>query len=56
MDPRAIRKVNFIKPAQMPYTNGVGQVYDSGAFAHMLERASELSDWDGFATRARRPR
>ncbi len=51
MDPRTIRKVNFVKPAQMPYTNGVGQVYDSGAFAHMLERASELSDWDGYAAR-----
>lgn len=51
MDPRAIRKVNFVKPSQMPYTNGVGQVYDSGAFAHMLERASELSDWDGYAAR-----
>src|ERR1700746_826385 len=33
MDPRAIRKVNYIKPAQLPYTNAVGQVYDSGAFA-----------------------
>ena len=41
IDPRAIRKVNYIKPAQLPYTNAVGQVYDSGAFAHMLERASE---------------
>ena len=41
MDPRTIRKVNYIKPAQLPYTNAVGQVYDSGAFAHMLERASE---------------
>jgi aerobic carbon-monoxide dehydrogenase large subunit len=51
MDPRAIRKVNYIKPAQLPYTNAVGQVYDSGAFAHMLERASELADWDGFAAR-----
>ncbi|QUS41044.1 xanthine dehydrogenase family protein molybdopterin-binding subunit [Tardiphaga alba] len=51
MDPRAIRKVNYIKPTQFPYTNAVGQVYDSGAFAHMLERASELSDWDGFAAR-----
>lgn len=51
MDPRAIRKVNYIKPAQFPYTNAVGQVYDSGAFTHMLERASELSDWDGFAAR-----
>ncbi len=51
MDPRAIRKVNFVKPKQMPYTNGVGQVYDSGAFAHMMERVSELSDWDGYKAR-----
>ncbi|MDB5547041.1 MAG: carbon monoxide dehydrogenase [Tardiphaga sp.] len=51
MDPRAIRKVNFVKPQQMPYTNGVGQVYDSGAFAHMLDRVSELSDWDGYKAR-----
>ncbi len=51
MDPRAIRKANYIKPGQLPYTNAVGQVYDSGAFAHMLSRASELADWDGFAAR-----
>src|SRR5580692_2064015 len=51
MDPRAIRKVNYIKPAQLPYTNAVGQVYDSGAFAHMMEQAVKLSDWDGFAAR-----
>lgn len=53
MDPRAIRKVNYIKTAQMPYTNPVGQVYDSGAFAHMLDRAAKLADWDGFAARRR---
>jgi len=47
---------NYIKPAQPPYTNAVGQVYDSGAFAHMLERASKLADWDGFAARKRRPK
>ncbi|MFT4276506.1 MAG: xanthine dehydrogenase family protein molybdopterin-binding subunit [Rhodopseudomonas sp.] len=51
MDPRAIRKVNYIKPSQLPYTNAVGQVYDSGAFAHMMDRAAELSDWDGFKAR-----
>src|SRR5450432_2383132 len=51
MDPRTIRKANYIKPAQLPYTNAVGQIYDSGAFAHMLERASKLADWDGFAAR-----
>src|ERR1700709_1281024 len=56
IDPRAIRKVNYIKPAQLPYTNAVGQVYDSGAFAHMLDRASNLSDWDGFAARKKAAR
>jgi aerobic carbon-monoxide dehydrogenase large subunit len=53
MDPRAIRKANYIKPAQLPYTNAVGQVYDSGAFAHVLERATKLADWDGFNARKR---
>jgi carbon-monoxide dehydrogenase large subunit len=53
IDPRAIRKANYVKPAQLPYTNAVGQVYDSGAFAHMLDRAVKLSDWDGFNARKR---
>jgi aerobic carbon-monoxide dehydrogenase large subunit len=53
MDPRKIRKINFIKTEQMPYKTATGQVYDSGAFAHMLDRASELADWDGFAARKR---
>jgi carbon-monoxide dehydrogenase large subunit len=53
IDPRTIRKVNYVKPTQLPYTNPVGQVYDSGAFAHMLDRAVKLSDWDGFNARKR---
>jgi carbon-monoxide dehydrogenase large subunit len=56
MDPRAIRKANYIKPAQLPYTNPVGQIYDSGAFAHMLDRAAKLADWDGFAARKKAAR
>jgi carbon-monoxide dehydrogenase large subunit len=56
MDPRAIRKMNYIKPAQLPYTNAAGQVYDSGAFAHLLERAAKLADWDGFNARKREAR
>jgi carbon-monoxide dehydrogenase large subunit len=56
LDPRAIRKANYVKPSQMPYTNAVGQVYDSGAFAHMLDRAVKLADWDGFAARKRAAR
>jgi aerobic carbon-monoxide dehydrogenase large subunit len=53
MDPRALRKANYIKPTQLPYTNAAGQIYDSGAFAHMLERAAKLADWDGFNARRR---
>jgi aerobic carbon-monoxide dehydrogenase large subunit len=53
MDPRKIRKVNFVKSSQMPYKTATGQTYDSGAFAHMLDRASDLADWDGFAARKR---
>ena len=65
MDPRTIRKVNYIKPAQLPYTNAVGQVYDSGAFAHMLDarlracglgrlcRAQEGGEEEGPALRPR---
>jgi carbon-monoxide dehydrogenase large subunit len=40
MDPRAICKVNYIKPAQLPYTNAVGQVYDRRVRAHAGARLS----------------
>ena len=32
MDPAEIRRRNLIEPEQMPYTNAMGQVYDSGQF------------------------
>jgi carbon-monoxide dehydrogenase large subunit len=31
MDPAELRRRNMIRPEQMPYTNPMGQVYDSGA-------------------------
>lgn len=51
IDPREIRKINAIKPDAFPYTTPVGQVYDSGAFADLLDKASAAADWDGFAAR-----
>ncbi len=51
MDPRDIRKVNYIRPDQMPYKNPVGQVIDSGAFGDLLDRVSLESDWKGFEAR-----
>ena len=47
-----LRRRNFIRPEQMPYTNPMGQTYDVGRFEHVLDQALPLADWDGFAVRA----
>jgi carbon-monoxide dehydrogenase large subunit len=49
----ALRRRNLIKPAQMPYRNAVGMLYDSGHYEAAMDRAMELADWGGFATRRR---
>jgi carbon-monoxide dehydrogenase large subunit len=51
MDPAEIRRRNLIQPEQMPYTNAMGQVYDSGKFGSILEQALTLAKWDDFASR-----
>jgi carbon-monoxide dehydrogenase large subunit len=51
MDPRQLRKINFVKSEQMPFTNFMGQTYDSGNFGKLIDRASEASDWAGFEAR-----
>ena len=47
-----LRRRNMIRPEQMPYTNAMGKVYDSGRFAQVMERALTLADWRGFEARA----
>lgn len=47
-----LRRRNFITPAQMPYTNPMGQVYDSGRFEAVMDQALALADWTGFEARA----
>jgi aerobic carbon-monoxide dehydrogenase large subunit len=51
LDPAEIRRRNLIQPEQMPYTNAMGQVYDSGRFGSILEQALTLAKWDDFALR-----
>jgi aerobic carbon-monoxide dehydrogenase large subunit len=51
MDPAEIRRRNLIAPDQMPYTNAMGQVYDSGNFGSILQQALALAKWDDFASR-----
>jgi carbon-monoxide dehydrogenase large subunit len=47
-----LRRRNMIRPEQMPYRNAMDKTYDSGKFAHMMDRALALADWTGFAGRA----
>jgi len=51
VEPDALRKRNFIKPSQMPYTTPTEKVYDSGEFAAHMARAQEVGDWKGFRKR-----
>lgn len=51
MDPAELRRRNFVKPSQMPYTTAMGEKYDSGDFNLFLTKTLEAADWDGFAAR-----
>ncbi|MDO9074581.1 MAG: xanthine dehydrogenase family protein molybdopterin-binding subunit [Rubrivivax sp.] len=51
MDPAELRRRNMIRPGQMPYTNPMGQTYDSGRFEQILDQGLALADWPGFAAR-----
>ena len=53
IDRIALRRRNFIRPEQMPYTNPMGQTYDVGRFEHVMDQALALADWDGFGVRAK---
>ncbi len=51
IDPVEIRRRNLIAPAQLPYRTHLGDVYDSGDFARVLEGVLKLADWAGFPAR-----
>jgi carbon-monoxide dehydrogenase large subunit len=51
VDPWELRRINFIKPDQFPYTTATGELYDVGDFARLLTRVGEEGDRAGFAAR-----
>jgi carbon-monoxide dehydrogenase large subunit len=51
IDPAEIRRRNFIAPDAFPYRTHLGDVYDAGNFARVLERVLEAADWTGFEER-----
>ncbi|MEH7253603.1 xanthine dehydrogenase family protein molybdopterin-binding subunit [Neobacillus niacini] len=53
MDPTEVRKINFIPPEKMPYTNGIsalGQIveFDNGDYSSVLDKARDHMDWENF--------
>jgi aerobic carbon-monoxide dehydrogenase large subunit len=46
-----LRKRNFIKPAQLPFSASSGVTYDSGDFQVVFNKALEISDHANFAKR-----
>jgi CO/xanthine dehydrogenase Mo-binding subunit len=51
LDPVEVRKRNYIRAEEMPYTTPNGCVYDSGDYAAMLDKALALIGWDGIEQR-----
>jgi len=51
LDSAELRRRNLVKPEQFPYRTHVGETYDTGEFARMMDGALELADWKGFAGR-----
>ncbi|HEY7238395.1 MAG TPA: xanthine dehydrogenase family protein molybdopterin-binding subunit [Burkholderiales bacterium] len=51
LDPVDLRRRNFLAPEEFPYRTHLGDVYDSGDFARMLDRALDAADWAGFPRR-----
>ena len=56
LDPVEVRRRNFIRPDQFPYTNGAGTVYDSGDYERVLNRALKLVDYAGLREKQRHMR
>ena len=53
LDPLKLRRKNLVPAKAMPYTNAVGQIYDSGEYRRNMDRTLEIFDWDGFKERRR---
>ena len=51
LDPVELRRRNLIGPDELPHRTHLGDLYDSGDFARMLDRALEAADWQGFPKR-----
>ncbi|MQA86625.1 MAG: molybdopterin-dependent oxidoreductase [Streptosporangiales bacterium] len=56
MGPEEIRRHNFIQPDEFPYKIPTGNIYDSGNYPAVLQRAIEMLDLDKWRTEQERAR
>jgi len=47
IDPAELRRKNFVRRTEFPYTTAVGAQYDSGDYEGALDEALRLADYDG---------
>ncbi len=52
IDPVAMRQRNMSAPTSLPYRTQLGDVYDAGEGARILDRVLAESDWQGYPARA----
>ncbi len=46
LDPLEVRRKNFPKPSEFPFTTATGATYDTGNYQAALKKALELGRWD----------
>jgi len=51
LDPVELRRRNLIAPHEFPWRTHLGDTYDGGNFARILDQALAAADWSGFAAR-----
>ena len=51
LDAAELRRRNFIRPQDFPYRTHLGDTYDGGNFAAVLDKLLMHADWAGFAAR-----
>ena len=56
VDPAELRRQNFIKPEQFPYTSATGFVYDSGNYEGAMDKALEMLGYEDLKAEQARAR
>lgn len=46
-----LRRKNFIRPEQMPFTTAAGETYDTGEFERVMDACLKKADWAGIGRR-----